>query len=140
MAPLIYLDRSEVRDGRLDDLRTAFRDLTRFVEESEPWLASYSVYFSPDARSVSVLHVHADEKSLRRHMHLIRDRLAPFADLLRLRSIEVFGEISEDLHATLQEKATVLGAEAVSVNSHHVGFLRTGASALGATGGARDAE
>ena len=40
MEPLIYLDRSEMREGREADLRRAFRDLSAFVEENEPWLLS----------------------------------------------------------------------------------------------------
>lgn len=124
MAPLIYVDRSMVREGREKELRSAFRDLTAFVEENEPWLAAYAVYFSPDERRTAVVSVHVDEDSLRRHMEVIQDRLAPFADLLELRSIEVFGEVSDELRATLRNKAELLGAGGISVEQAEAGFLR----------------
>lgn len=124
MAPLIYLDRSDVRDGRHEELEAAFRGLAAFVEEHEPWLISYAVSFSADRRHTAVLSVHRDQTSLRRHLEVIRDELAPFAELLRLRSIEVFGDVDDELRDLLQRKAELLGADSVSVHSVTSGFMR----------------
>ena len=124
MTPLIYLDRSDVRDGRHEELEAAFRVLASFVEEHEPWLISYAVAFSADRRHTAVLSVHRDQTSLRRHLEVIRDQLAPFAELLRLRSIEVFGDVDDELRNLLQRKADLLGADSVSVHPVTSGFLR----------------
>ena len=124
MTPLIYLDRSDVRDERHEKLEAAFRVLASFVEEHEPWLISYAVAFSADRRHTAVLSVHRDQTSLRRHLEVIRDQLAPFAELLRLRSIEVFGDVDDELRDLLQRKADLLGADSVSVHPVTSGFLR----------------
>lgn len=124
MTPLIYLDRSDIREGRGDDLEAAFQMLATFVEDHEPWLISYAVAISADRRSTAVLSVHRDQASLRRHLEVIRAQLAPFTDLLRLRSIEVFGEIDDELLRLLQAKADLLGADSVSVQPMMAGFLR----------------
>jgi len=123
-APVIYLDRSHVRPGRLDDLKRAFRDLTAFVEATEPGLLSYAVYFSDDGTRVSVLHVHRDEASLRRHMEVIQPRLPRFADLLELVEIEVFGKVGPELATQLQAKLRLLGKEGLQVRHAEAGFLR----------------
>ena len=36
--PVVYLDTSEVRAGRLEELKTAMDDLARFVQANEPLL------------------------------------------------------------------------------------------------------
>jgi hypothetical protein len=64
MQPLVYVDMSEVREGALGQLRDAIRALAGFVEENEPRLGSYSVYFSEDGRQMTVIHVHTDSASL----------------------------------------------------------------------------
>jgi hypothetical protein len=38
--PLGYINTSEVRDGALEELRVAIRELAEFVEENEPQLVS----------------------------------------------------------------------------------------------------
>lgn len=124
-APIYYLDRSDVRPGRLEDLKRAFDDLATFVEDNEPQLLSYAVYFSDDGKQSSVLHVHRDEASLRRHMEMIQPRLAPFAELLELREIEVFGEIGPELTGQLNAKLRLLGTQGLVVRHGQAGFVRT---------------
>lgn len=51
---LIYVDTSDVREGALSELEDAIADLARFVEDNEPDLIAYNVYFSepsPQARA-----------------------------------------------------------------------------------------
>ncbi len=122
--PIIYLDRSDVLPGRLDELRDAFRELAEVVERDEPQLLSYAAYFSEDGTQSSVLHAHRDKTSLLRHMQVIGPHLPPFAELLRLREIEVFGEIGPDLTRQLESKLALLGDEGLTVHRHGAGFLR----------------
>ena len=69
--PLVYVDTSEVRDGALEELRAAIRELAGFVEEHEPQLVSYDVYFSDDGTQMTVIHVHAAPASLDDHMDVV---------------------------------------------------------------------
>jgi hypothetical protein len=91
MQPLVYVDTSEVREGALGQLREAIGALAGFVEQNEPRLVSYSVYFSEDGRRMTVVHVHADAASLDHHMEVAGPRFAAFADLVRLSSIHIYG-------------------------------------------------
>src|SRR5512144_2406385 len=66
--PLVYVDTSEVQPGKLTQLKAAIEELAEFVEENEPELISYSVYFDESGSRMSVVHVHADSASLDYHM------------------------------------------------------------------------
>jgi hypothetical protein len=46
--PIVYVDTSEVRPGRLEGLKAAMNDLARFVQANEPHLLAYNVYFTGD--------------------------------------------------------------------------------------------
>jgi hypothetical protein len=46
--PIVYVGTSEVRPGRLEELKAAMDDLARFVQANEPQLVAYNVYFNGD--------------------------------------------------------------------------------------------
>lgn len=124
LQPLIYVDTSDIREGALEELREASRGLAKFIEENEPQLISYSVYFSEDADQIAFVHVHADPASLDCHMDVAGARFARFADLLTLRSIHIYGEPSEKALDQLREKVRLLGSGDVVVHPPHAGFAR----------------
>jgi quinol monooxygenase YgiN len=122
--PLIYIDRSEVRDGALDDLKAAVEGLVAFVKQKEPRILSYSVYISDDGRQMTVTHVHPDSESFDHHMEVGGPAFRPFADLLTQRSIRVYGKPSEEAIRRLHEKAQMLGCSDVVIESAEAGFSR----------------
>ncbi len=123
---LIYVDTSDVREGALDELKSAIEELADFVEKSEPQLISYNVYFSDDGSQMTVVHVHADSASLDDHMEVAGPRFGKFADLLTLSSIHIYGEPSDKALGQLQDKVRLLGSGAVIVHAPHAGFGRFG--------------
>jgi quinol monooxygenase YgiN len=125
--PLVYVDTADVRPGKLEQLKVAIKELAEFVEENEPGLISYSVYFVESADRMSVVHVHADPASLEYHLDVAGPLFQKFADLVTLSSIHIYGEPSETALRQLQEKLRVLGAGDVIVHHPHVGFVRAAA-------------
>jgi hypothetical protein len=109
MGPLVYVDRSDVRPGRALELEDAARKLVAFVASQERRALSYGIHFSEDRSTMTVLHVHPDAASLEQLMGLIAPMLAPFRDLLQLRSIDVYGSPSEVVMAQLRAKTELLG-------------------------------
>ena|SRR5215216_5868167 len=122
--PLIYIDTSDVREGALEELKSAIGDLTDFVESHEPRIVAYSVYFSDDGSKMTVVHVHADSDSLDYHMDVAGPRFGRFADLLALSSIHIFGEPSAKAIKQLEDKVRLLGTGEVTVHPPHTGFGR----------------
>jgi hypothetical protein len=124
--PLIYVDTSGVREGALAQLKGAIGELAEFVEEKEPQIISYSVYFSEDGSQMTVVHMHSDSGSLDYHMDVAGPRLGTFADLLTLSSIHIYGEPSDKALGQLREKMRLLGSGGVTVHAPYAGFSRFG--------------
>jgi quinol monooxygenase YgiN len=120
----VYIDTAEVRPGKLVQLQAAITELAEFVDENEPGLISYSVYFAEGGTRMSVVHVHADPASLDHHLNVAGPMFERFSDLVTLSSIHIYGEPSETALGQLREKLRVLGAGDVIVHSPHAGFVR----------------
>ena len=122
---LVYVDRSSVREGALEQLRPAIAELAEFVQANVPRVLSYSVYFSDDGHEMTVVHVHPDAASLDDHLEIAGPRFAPFRDLVALSGITIYGRPSAQALGKLQEKLTLLGSGEVVVQTADAGFSRS---------------
>lgn len=118
---IVYVDRSAVRDGKLDELKPAMAELAAFVEANEPEILAYNVYFSADEDRMTVMHVHAEQASLEHHMEVAGPKFPPIGEFIELESIDVYGRPSDDLVRQLKDKASDLGSGRVSVHDLHQG-------------------
>ena len=121
---IVYVDTSDVREGALEELKTAMKELVDFVEANEPRLIAYNVYFSDDGTRMTVVHVHPDSASLEYHMEVAGPAFRRFVELVTLSSIHIYGEPSEKLLEQSREKARLLGRGDVAVDALHAGFSR----------------
>jgi quinol monooxygenase YgiN len=128
--PIVYVDRSEIAEGRLDELTERIRELAALVDAQEPRIVSYAAYLEEDRKAISVVHVHADAESLATHFRVAGAAFRQFVDLVRLQSIDVYGDVTEDIVQQLREKARLLGGARVTVHPHEAGFLRQGTGAV----------
>jgi len=125
--PVIYIDHSEIREGKLEELKKAMNELAAFVEENEPRLIAYNVYFTEDRKRMTVIHIHSDSASLESHMKVAGPAFPKFAEFIKLLTIDVYGKLSDDLVEQLRKKAQMLGTGTVVVHELHAGFARFGA-------------
>jgi quinol monooxygenase YgiN len=122
--PIVSIDSSEIHEGKLEELRTAMKELVEFVDANEPRLIAYNVYFSDDGTRMTVVHVHPDSASLEHHMEVAGPIFRRFVEIVTLSSIHVYGDPSEKLLRQLHEKARLLGRGTVAVDALHAGFTR----------------
>ena len=122
--PILYVDRSEIVEGRLGELTKRITDLVDLVEADEPRIISYAAYLDEDRRTISVVHVHADAASLATHFRVAGPAFRNFVDLVRLQSIDVYGDPTDEVVAQLREKAHLLGDARVTVHPLNAGFVR----------------
>lgn len=128
--PIVYVDRSDIRSGKLSELRQAMTALAEFVEANEPQLLSYGFFIDEQASQMTVIAIPPDAASMEFHMEIGASRFRKFADLLQLRSIDVYGQPSEKVLEQLHKKAEMLGEGGGLVVHHlHAGFMRFGAAA-----------
>jgi quinol monooxygenase YgiN len=122
---IVYVDTAEVRNGALEELKEAIKELVDFVEANEPRLIAYNVYLSDDGGGMTVVQVHPDAESLEYHMEVAGPVFRQFVELVTLSSIQIYGEASEKLLQQSHEKARLLGRGAsVVADDLHAGFTR----------------
>ncbi|MEX2632836.1 MAG: hypothetical protein WD267_02300 [Balneolales bacterium] len=122
--PIIYVDHSSIREGKFTELKAAMKELVKFVQTNEPQLIAYNVYFNEDKSQMTVFHIHSDSASLEFHMDVSGSMFPRIAEFIKLGTIEIYGQPSENLNKRLTEKAKLLGNGTVMVHALHDGFAR----------------
>lgn len=126
MYPVVYIDTSTVRDGKLEETKAAAGRLAAFVEANMPRVTSYGFCFDDDRGLMTVVSIHPDSASLEYHMDVGAEEFRKFADLIDLARIDVYGPVSESVVERLHEKARMLGRGVVAVHDYYAGFSRSG--------------
>jgi hypothetical protein len=124
--PLIYIDCSEIREGKLEELKTAMNELVGLVKSNEPRIIAYNVYLTEGGTRMTVVHVHPDSASLEFHMKVAAPSFPKFVEFIKLLTIDVYGKPSANLVERMRQKAQMLGNGTVLVHSLHAGFARFG--------------
>jgi hypothetical protein len=114
---VVYIDRSEIREGRADELRAGVSKLVDFVDAHEPQLIAYAFHVDEKAGEMTVIAVHPDSASLELHVEVAGGEFRKLAHLVTLREIRIYGRPSDRALALLQQKAEMLG-EGVTVRVH----------------------
>jgi hypothetical protein len=123
--PIVYIDHSEILDGKLEELKEAINGLVEFVDVHEPQLLSYGFFINEDAGRMTVVAVHPDSASLEFHMEIAGPEFRKMAELIELTAIEVYGRPSNKALNQLQHKADLLGeGGSVVVQEPQAGLAR----------------
>ena len=123
--PIIYIDRSEIREGKLHELKKSLEELVEFVHTREPRLLSYSFYIDDTGTRMTLVAIYPDSASLEFHMEVAGPAFGKLAHLVNLLAIEIYGRPSEKALEQLRGKARLLGSgEEPVVDGLHTGFWR----------------
>jgi hypothetical protein len=122
---IVYIDRSDVRPDRVDDLKAGVSELVSVMAGLEPRLIAYGFHFDDDAGRMIVTAVHPDSASLELHLELGREKFRELGPMLTLREIEVYGPITDRARSMLEQKAAALGGAGITVVTTHAGFVRS---------------
>ena len=122
--PIVSIDTSEIREGKLDDLKEAVAELVAFVESNESRPIVYDIFFDQAGTLMTVVQVHPDSASMEHHMTVAVPAFAGFAELVTLSTLDVYGEPSEALLEQLRRKVQLLGPATVVVHDLQAGFTR----------------
>jgi hypothetical protein len=107
--PIVYIDRSDIREGALEELKAGVQRLVDFIEVREPQLITYGFYIDEEAAKLTVVAVHPDSASLELHMDVGGAEFRKLAHLISLTAIECYGRPSEAALEQLRSKAAALG-------------------------------
>jgi quinol monooxygenase YgiN len=124
--PIVVIDSSEIREGRIDELKAAVTKLVEFVEANEAEPIAYSIYIDEDGSRMTVVQIHPSSASMEFHMRLAGPIFREFTELVVLSRIDFYGAPSDALLEQMRQKAELLGNAPVVVNELHAGFARFG--------------
>jgi hypothetical protein len=122
---IVYIDRSEILGGKLEELKEGINQLVEFVDSREPQLISYGFFINEEAARMTVIAVHPDSASLEYHMEIAGAEFRKLAGFVKLLTIEVYGQPSDKALKQLRQKAQMLGeGERVVVQEPQASFAR----------------
>jgi quinol monooxygenase YgiN len=122
--PIVSVDTSEIREGKLADVLAAIQRLVAFVEANEPEAIAYSIYVDKENGWMTVVQIHPSSSAMEFHMDAAAPVFREFADLLTLLRVDFYGRPSEALLAQMRRKAELLGGAPVFVHELEAGFMR----------------
>ena len=122
--PLVSIDVSEIREGKLEALKDAMQELAEFVDANEPEPIAYHVYFDERGTRMTVFQIHPDSASMESHMNVAGSAFPKLSEFLTLSRIDIYGTPSDLLLEQLTHKARMLGNADVGVHELHAGFTR----------------
>ena len=125
--PIVVIDTSTIRQGKLDEVKAAVDELVAFVEENEADVISYQIYVDGDGGQMTVLQIHPSSRSMELHMEMASPVFRRFRGLLELARVDFYGQPSDGLLEQMRKKAKMLGDAPVVVNNLHAGFSRLAA-------------
>ena len=123
-SPILVVDSSEIREGKLEEVKAVVEELVAFVEANEAEPLAYDIYFDEAGAQMTVVQIHPDSTSLERHLTVAGPVFRRFADLLTLARVDVYGSPSEAALEQLRSKAQLLGNAPVVAHELHAGFSR----------------
>lgn len=124
--PIVYIDKSEIVKGKLEELKAAMSELAEFVEANEPQLISYNFFLNETGTRMTVVAIHPDSASTEFHMEAAGPGFRKFTELIKLSTIEVYGQVSEKVVNQLRRKAEMLGSGTAVLHKRFAGFARIG--------------
>lgn len=122
--PIIYIDVSEIREGKFDELEKKIKGLVSFIKANVPRLSHYRFFFNEDRTKMTVVSVFPDSETIEFHMDRGKEEFRKFSKFLELLEIQVYGQISDAVLERLRQKAQMLGNGTVTVHDYTAGFSR----------------
>ena len=123
--PIVYIDHSDIREGKLAEVKAGIRELVEYIDTHEPQLLAYGFYIDEAGSGMTLIAIHPDSSSLELHMEIGGPAFRKFTELIDLRTIEVYGRPGDKALEQLQQKVEMLGENGtVVVHEQHAGFTR----------------
>ena len=123
--PLIFVATNKLKPGALDAERARVRDLVAFIDREEPQLLGFHEYVNADRTEVTVVQIHPDAESLRRHVAVVRERAAAaYRETLDSTvAIQIYGPVDDEMLDGLRGQAGA-GVTLTIAGEHLGGFIR----------------
>jgi quinol monooxygenase YgiN len=123
--PFIFVGTHRVKEGKLEEFRADATALAALVEEREPQLLAFNLFFNEDETEATVVQMHPDADSMLVHMQVAAEHITKGTDeLLETKEIQIYGAPNEAVLGMIAQ-LTHAGVP-INVKPHHLaGFVRS---------------
>jgi len=121
--PFIYVGTWTIKPGKLEAARKALAEHTGFIEQNEPRLIAFHIYFDADGTKAGVVQVHPDAESMDTHMKLIASHLTSMDFIGEIVHEQAFGTPTDSFSELLRGYADA-GIPVTVLGEHEGGFTR----------------
>ena len=97
--PVVYVDRFQIRDGKLERFREYASEMAKLVEAEEPDAVSYNYYVDEEGMRGTAIFIFANAEALDAHIELMSSKWQEGVELLGATEIELLGQPSEQAAA-----------------------------------------
>ena len=118
---IVIVGCSEIREGKLEELKAAMNTLVELVKAKEPQITAYNVYFNEDGTQLTVLQVHPDSTSAEFHMEVTGSAFPK--ELINLSRINIYGKPCQSLLEKMRSGETT-GSVRTFMHELHAGLSR----------------
>lgn len=119
--PFVFLGTYRIPDGRLEDFKSANREMTQFVEANEPRVMAMGTYINEDGTEGSTVHIHPDAESLEFHLQVAAERIGKGREIVETKRIELYGKPSDRLIEQLQGISLIVKTYLHGFTRHQTG-------------------
>lgn len=120
-ANIVLVGCSEIREGKLEELKAAMNDLVELVKAKEPQIIAYNVYLNENGKQLTVLQVHPDSASAEFHMEVTGSAFPK--ELINVSRIDIYGKPSQSLQEKMRLAETT-GSVGTFMHELHAGLSR----------------
>jgi quinol monooxygenase YgiN len=92
---VVYIDRFEIRDGKLEEFKRYAEEMAAFVEQEEPGVSSFNYFVDEVEGSGTAVFVFSDADALDRHLDVASSKFQQGYELLSGTKIELLGPASQ---------------------------------------------
>jgi quinol monooxygenase YgiN len=118
---IVIVGCSEIREGKLEELKAVMNKLFELVKAKEPQMIAYNAYLKEDGTQLTVIQVHPDSASVELHMEVTGSAFPQ--ELINLSRIDIYGKPSQSLLDKMRLSQTT-GGSTVVVHELSTGFSR----------------
>jgi hypothetical protein len=115
---IIIVGSSEIREGKLEELKAAMNGLVELVKTKEPQIIAYNVYLNENGTQLSVLQVYPDSALAEFQMGVTGPAFPK--ELINLSQIDIYGKPSQSLQEKMRLSETT-GSVSAFMHELHAG-------------------
>jgi quinol monooxygenase YgiN len=92
---VVYIDRFEIRDGKLEEFKRYAEEMAAFVEQEEPGVSAFNYFVDEVEGSGTAVFIFSDADALDRHLDVASSKFQQGYELLSGTKIELLGPASQ---------------------------------------------